>query len=39
MLRIKAIEEGCVGVGTGATIGKINGVDNSTKGGIASASF
>ena len=33
------IEEGCIGVGTGATIGKINGVDNSTKGGMASASF
>ena len=31
--------EGCIGVGTGATIGKIAGVDNSTKGGIASASF
>ena len=33
------MEEGCIGVGTGATIGKINGVDNSTKGGIASSSF
>jgi len=33
------IEEGCVGVGTGATIGKISGVDNATKGGIASACF
>ncbi len=33
------IEEGCIGVGTGATIGKINGVDNSTKGGVASSSF
>lgn len=35
----ESIEEGCIGVGTGATIGKINGVDNSTKGGIASSSF
>ena len=32
-------QEGCVGVGTGATIGKILGVDNATKGGIASGSF
>jgi len=35
----KSIEEGCIGVGTGATVGKINGVDNATKGGIATASF
>ncbi len=34
-----SIDIGCIGVGTGATIGKINGVDNATKGGIASASF
>ncbi len=35
----ESIEEGCIGVGTGATIGKINGVNNSTKGGIASSNF
>jgi len=37
--RNENVEEGCIGVGTGATIGKISGVDNSTKGGIASSSF
>lgn len=32
-------DEGSVGVGTGATIGKIFGVGRSTKGGLASQSF
>lgn len=32
-----SIEQGCVGVGTGATIGKILGIANSTKGGIGIA--
>lgn len=33
------LSQGSCGVGTGATIGKIFGVGNSTKGGIGSASF
>ncbi|MBE0617206.1 MAG: P1 family peptidase, partial [Proteobacteria bacterium] len=32
------IEEGCVGAGTGATIGKWNGLETSMKGGIGSVS-
>ena len=35
----EASPQGCIGVGTGATIGKIAGVENSTKGGIATAGF
>lgn len=34
----KPVEEGSVGVGTGATIGKIFGLKNATKGGVGSAS-
>ncbi len=33
------VEEGSIGVGTGATIGKIFGTKTATKGGIGSASF
>ncbi|MGH7806582.1 MAG: P1 family peptidase, partial [Thermodesulfobacteriota bacterium] len=33
------VEEGSIGVGTGATIGKIFGTKSATKGGIGSASF
>lgn len=33
------VDEGSIGVGTGATIGKINGVHYSTKGGLATSSF
>ncbi len=33
------VEEGSVGVGTGATIGKLLGLKNATKGGIGSASY
>lgn len=33
-----AVEQGCVGAGTGATIGKMFGVERATKSGIGSAS-
>jgi L-aminopeptidase/D-esterase-like protein len=33
------VEDGSVGVGTGATIGKLLGLKNATKGGIGSASY
>lgn len=33
------VEEGSVGVGTGATVGKILGLNNAMKGGVGSASF
>ncbi|MFO8056625.1 MAG: P1 family peptidase [bacterium] len=32
------VESGCVGAGTGATVGKILGIENATKGGVGSAS-
>jgi L-aminopeptidase/D-esterase-like protein len=32
-------EEGSVGVGTGATVGKLLGIKNATKGGVGSASY
>jgi len=35
----KTVGQGCIGVGTGATIGKILGLKNATKGGVGSASF
>lgn len=34
----KAVAEGCVGVGTGATVGKILGIDRATKSGLGTAS-
>jgi L-aminopeptidase/D-esterase-like protein len=33
------IEQGSVGAGTGATVGKILGIDNSMKGGVGTASL
>jgi L-aminopeptidase/D-esterase-like protein len=33
------VEEGSVGVGTGATVGKLLGLNNATKGGVGSASY
>lgn len=35
----RPVEEGSVGAGTGATIGKLLGLKNATKGGIGSASY
>lgn len=32
------VEEGCVGAGTGATVGKWNGIETAMKGGLGSAS-
>jgi L-aminopeptidase/D-esterase-like protein len=32
------VEEGCVGVGTGATVGKVLGFQHATKGGVGTAS-
>ena len=37
--RSSEIEEGCVGVGTGATIGKLMGLMQATKGGIGTESY
>lgn len=37
--RYTEIEDGSIGTGTGATIGKIFGIEQATKGGIASSSF
>jgi len=34
----KKVAEGCVGAGTGATVGKILGIDKATKGGLGTAS-
>ena len=34
----KGVAEGCVGAGTGATVGKILGIDKATKGGLGTAS-
>jgi len=34
----KKVAEGCVGAGTGATVGKILGIDTATKGGLGTAS-
>lgn len=34
-----SVEEGTVGAGTGATVGKINGMSNATKGGLGTASI
>jgi L-aminopeptidase/D-esterase-like protein len=34
----KEISEGCVGVGTGATVGKILGIERATKSGLGTAS-
>ncbi len=34
----KKVGEGCVGAGTGATVGKILGIDKATKGGLGTAS-
>lgn len=34
----KEVAEGCVGVGTGATVGKALGMDSATKGGVGTAS-
>jgi L-aminopeptidase/D-esterase-like protein len=33
------VAEGCVGAGTGATVGKLNGMKNAMKGGVGSASM
>ena len=33
----EAVKEGCVGAGTGATVGKLFGMNRATKGGIGSA--
>jgi L-aminopeptidase/D-esterase-like protein len=33
------VEEGSVGVGTGATVGKLLGIDNATKGGVGTAGY
>ncbi len=34
----KGVAEGCVGAGTGATVGKILGIERATKGGLGTAS-
>lgn len=34
----KEVTEGCIGAGTGATVGKIMGIDRATKGGLGTAS-
>ena len=38
-VRSSEIEEGCVGVGTGATIGKLMGLKQATKGGVGIESY
>ncbi len=35
----KRVEEGSVGVGTGATVGKLFGIEQATKGGVGTASI
>ncbi len=35
----KEVAEGCVGAGTGATVGKILGIDRATKSGLGTASY
>src|SRR5262249_3343626 len=37
--RSDGLEEGCVGVGTGATVGKVLGIKNATKSGLGTAAL